>query len=367
MLKNRKQIFGLAILLILIVWLGVYLYQHSEDFKQLSLVSPKLIFALIIIFLINYLITGIMTIELLRPLHIRLGIKEAFSISLMTGFYNLITPFRGGIAARALYLNKKHSFSYSDFMAALSANYILVFLVASIIGIITSIIIFFERDIFNPIIFGVFIGVALPLTAIVFSSREIPYTKYRIFNFIIKTANGWQVIKRNKRVIVTNVLLSIIQITIGAYAGMLQFGVFGVSLSYIEGLFLASLGTLSLIISITPAGLGIGEAVTVFSALTLGITPVQSLSAAILGRGISILVLFTLGPISTYILYRAKPYHHRDDTRNLGTTYGLKDDIKKTYQKTKELKETLKEYKMVYPVKLIKKRVKKGKYGKKYY
>ena len=85
MIKNKKQIFGIAILVFLIGWLVFYLYYHIEDFKQLSLVSPQLIFVLISIFLINYLITGIMTIEILRPLHIRLGIKEAFSIEFCGG------------------------------------------------------------------------------------------------------------------------------------------------------------------------------------------------------------------------------------------------------------------------------------------
>ena len=366
MIKHKKQIFGLAVLIILIIWLVIYLYNHVEDFKQLSLVSPKLIFVLIVIFLINYLITGIMTIELLRPLNIRLGIKEAFSISIMTGFYNLITPFRGGIAARALYLNKKHSFSYTDFMAALSANYVLVFLVASIIGLISSLILFLETQTFNLIILLAFIGTAIPLTAIVLSSREIPYTNYKMINFVIRIANGWHIIRRNKRVIIINVLLTIVQITLGAYSSILLFKVFGVSLSFIQGLFLASIGTLSLIISITPAGLGIGEAVTVFSALTLGITPIQSLSAALLGRGLSILVLFILGPISTYFLLRAKPYVYRDNTKNLESSYEIKSDLKKVYEKTRALKNNLQEYKRVYPARRIKRKLKKGKYGKEY-
>ena len=92
----------------------------------------------------------------------------------------------------------------------------------------------------------------------------------------------------------------------------LQFRVFGFDIDFIKCLFLASLGSLSILISITPAGLGINEAVIVFSALTIGITPAQSLLVALLGRVISFLVLFILGPIFSALLIK----HHPNSNQN---------------------------------------------------
>ena len=52
----------------------------------------------------------------------------------------------------------------------------------------------------------------------------------------------------------------------------LQFKVFGINIPVISALFITSITSLSILISITPANLGIQELITVFSALTLGIT-----------------------------------------------------------------------------------------------
>ena len=83
--------------------------------------------------------------------------------------------------------------------------------------------------------------------------------------------------------------------------------VFGIEINYLSALFLASMGSLGILVALTPAGLGVSEAIIVFSALTIGISPIQSLSVAILGRAISFLVLFILGPIFSIILLRNKP------------------------------------------------------------
>ena len=53
-----------------------------------------------------------------------------------------------------------------------------------------------------------------------------------------------------------------------------------------------------------PALFKILEAIVVFSALTIGITPVESLSTVLLGRAIQMFVLFILGPIFSYILIK---------------------------------------------------------------
>jgi uncharacterized protein (TIRG00374 family) len=67
---------------------------------------------------------------------------------------------------------------------------------------------------------------------------------------------------------------------------------------------LTAIGVLGILVAITPAGLGIQEAITVFSALTIGIGATEALSAALLGRAISLVVLFILGPIFSHYLLR---------------------------------------------------------------
>ena len=144
------------------------------------------------------------------------------------------------------------------------------------------------------------------MLGIIFFSPSLNETKYSLINRVIRVVNGWNLIKKNKKTIFLVTLLSLSQLLLSALMLYLQFKVFGIQISYTSSLFLASLGSLAIIIAITPAGLGIQEAITVFSALTLGISPAESLAAVLIGRVISMLVLFILGPIFSVILIKKK-------------------------------------------------------------
>ena len=125
-------------------------------------------------------------------------------------------------------------------------------------------------------------------------------------NKISRIMNGWHLIKNNKKIIFSIIIFSLLQLLISSYMLYLQFKVFGIDIPFISAVFITSITSLSILISITPANLGIQEAITVFSALTLGISPAQSLSAALLGRVIQMIVLFVLGPIFSYVLFKRK-------------------------------------------------------------
>jgi len=307
MTTKTKKLLGIGILLIIVALFIYYIIEHILDFKQLSLVNPIYLFVLIALFIFTYYLISIITKNLLYPLGVKLKGFEAFALSVITGFYHLITPFRGGTVVRAVYLKKKHAFSYTDFLASLAGMYVITFLIASFIGLISTLFINYFYGSFSWIIFFVFLAVFLPLLIIVALSPKLGLTKNNFINRFIKVINGWHLIKNNKRVIIVITLVSLIQLIIGAFMLYLQFRVFGFDIDFIKCLFLASLGSLSLLIAITPAGLGINEAVIVFSALTIGITPAQSLSVALLGRAIQMLILFTLGPIFSALLIKYNP------------------------------------------------------------
>ena len=102
-------------------------------------------------------------------------------------------------------------------------------------------------------------------------------------------------------------ITSILALIINAFTFIIAFDIFGFEISFIEALFLGAILNFGLLISITPAGFGITESLTIFSALTIGITPVQSLSVAVIRRITRMLILFILGPIFSYLLIKRKP------------------------------------------------------------
>jgi len=299
-----KPIVSAVVLVALIFWFGYYFHSHIEDFSQLSVVNPWMIAVLIVLFVIPYFLVSVINKELLKILGIYLGYFESFALSIVTGLYNLLTPFRGGMAVRAVYLKKKYNFAYVHFLATLSAVYVLIFLVGSFLGIISTLWIYSVSGIFSWILFLIFGVVFIAMLGIIFISPKFKERKNKWLNRFVNVINGWHLIKKNGRVIVVTTIITLIQVLISSLMLWLQFRVFGVEVSFVSALFLSAIGSLGLIIALTPGNLGVHEAIIVFGAATIGITPTDSLSAALLGRAISLVVLFILGPILSYALFK---------------------------------------------------------------
>jgi uncharacterized protein (TIRG00374 family) len=304
MKQATNKILATTILVLFIVWSGVYAYQHRGDFSDIKLANPGFAAILLCLFIIIYYSIGIVNNELQKAFSIRMSMSESFALSIVTGFYNMITPFRGGMAVRALYLKRKYNFTYVNFMASLSAVYVLTFLVASFLGIISTLCIYFEKGIFSWIVFVVFDAVFLLMLGMVCLSPKINNKDNKWLNKLVDVINGWHLIRNNKRLIIVTCLITAFQVFLGALMFLLQFRVFGIKVSFASAVFLSAISNLSILIGITPGNLGVQEAVTVFSAATIGISATQSLSAALLGRAVSLVVFFTLGPIFSYMLMR---------------------------------------------------------------
>jgi len=302
-----KRIISITLLIVILGLFIFYISKHISDFKQIRLINPLWLIPLIILFLLNYFFIGVQTKVLLEPLGVKLKNLEVYMLSIVTGFYNIITPAHGGMAVRAVYLKKKHNFSYINFISSLAGMYVITFFIGSLFGLISLFSIYKVYGFFNWIIFFVFLGLFIPLILIMIFSPEFKESKHKFLNNFIKVANGWSIIRKNKKVVWSCLFFTLIMLIILTTIQILSYHIFGINLSFIQGLFLATIGGIAILIQITPGNLGVSEAVAVFSALIIGITPAQSLSVAILGRVVQMLVMFTLGPIFSYILLKHKP------------------------------------------------------------
>ncbi|MDP1728798.1 MAG: lysylphosphatidylglycerol synthase transmembrane domain-containing protein [archaeon] len=302
-----KKLLSYSLLAIILLLFIRYIYGHLADFKQIALVNPLWLIPLIALFLMNYYLIGIQTNILIEPLGVKLRKMETFMLSIITGFYNLITPAKGGMLVRAAYLKKKHKFTYTNFLASLAGMYVLTFFIASLFGLLSLFFIHQTTESFNWIILSVFLGVFFPLLFIILFSPNFPETKNKFINKFIKVANGWNLIRKNKKVVSICIFVTLITLLIGAFSIIISYHIFGINISFVSALFLACIGSLSLLVQLTPGNLGVGEAIAVFSALVIGITPAQSLPVAILGRIVQMIVLFILGPIFSYKLLKHQP------------------------------------------------------------
>ncbi len=313
MTKWRK-IASISLLTLSVLGIVYYIYTHLEDFSRLSLVKPSNIGIMVLLVVLTSTCMGLQLKYLLKPFGVILRPMEWFGLSEITSFYNIITPFKGGAIARAAYLKLKHNFPYTQFLSTLSGGLVIMFFIQSFIGITSMLFLYLTDRIFNVYVFIIFLAFFLPLLIIIMVSPKLPEHRNRLINNIVQIINGWHQIRSHRREIVIIILASLVQLCLNAFGTIITFAIIGVHLTFIKALFMASLAALSIVVSITPSGFGIGETVSVFSGLAIGITPAHSLTASIIGRVIYTSVILVLGPVFSYFLLREKESGKRTGT-----------------------------------------------------
>jgi len=301
----KKKIIQLTILVITLALMFYYIVNNFPTFKQNILtINPLYFIPIFLLFFIGTVLTGLITKYLLEAFKIKLRAKEWFGLAITTNLYNMLTPFRGGLMAKAAYLKRKHKFSYTNFVSALSGIYLINFLVASFLGLISVYLIYTKKQIFSLPIFIGLLGVFLVTLAIILFAPKFKENKYKILNLFVRVINGWNEVKTNKKTILKTGIVMFIQLFFSSLTTLLVYYTIGIKLGFYEALFITSIGLIVSFFSITPSGLGITEAVAVFSALIINIEPTQSLTVAIIQRIVNTVYTFIIGPIFVYKLLK---------------------------------------------------------------
>jgi len=302
-----KRITSLLLIIIISTFFASYIYSHLSEFKQIALADPEKITLLILITLIAAILNGLIIKYLAEPFSIKLDFKEWFGLATITTFYNTIMPMRSGLFTKAAYLKKKHAFSFTNFIAMMAGIYVINLFVSGIIGFLSLVIIYVKYKIFNLPIALLFLGILLVTSMIVIFSPKLPETNREFLNKFIRVINGWHLIKNNTKVITISATVALLQIIINAFATLLSFRMIFFEIDFVRAVFITSIGTLSVLIGITPASLGITEGLAILTGWVLGITTAKSLAAALIRRLASTAIIFILGPIFSYILLKHKP------------------------------------------------------------
>lgn len=286
---------------------GYYIYSNISDFKQISFANPEQLLVLLLAALMTAVLNGLIIKYLSEPFLITLHFKEWFGLATITTFYNTIMPFKSGLFAKAAYLKKKHSFSFTNFMAMMAGVYVINFFVVGIFGLFSLAVIYFKHHIFNLLATLLFAAIVSATGAILIFSPKLAEVNKEYLNKIIRVINGWHLIKNNRRILVVSAAVAVVQMAISSYAAIVSFRVIHLDIDLPGAIFIMSTAALSVIVGVTPANLGITEGLAIITGWVLGISTAQSLTAALIRRMATTLISFILGPIFSYLLLKHKP------------------------------------------------------------
>lgn len=235
---------------------------------------------------------------------------EWLGLAIVTTMGNYLTPLSGGLLFRATYLKHQHSFSFTKFATFLSANYLINFWVIGVMGVLTIFLINPVET--NRLVLLFFLLVVFIISAIFF----LPFSKMpghsRFIKIINTSIDGWLYIKQDRNLLIRLIFYTLINILLNASSFWIASNALGFTISAFSSVMISLIAAFSIVIKLTPANLGIHEAIIGFTSPLVGIGVGEGLMTALVLRGAGMIILFFLGPIFSYILAKKLSNFYKD-------------------------------------------------------
>ncbi|MDQ3075862.1 MAG: flippase-like domain-containing protein [bacterium] len=294
-----KKRLSTIVFIIFIIIFAIYFFVSFEQFKILLNVNLWLLSIIVIANLTNIASNGLFIKIILKPYNKIIPILESIFISLISSVGNFFAPVGGGLGLRAVYLKKKFNLTYSDFISTLYGNYIIVFLVNSFVALVALYLLrekpngaYYLLLVLFSGIFGVCLILSLVKVPVATINKKLKKKPNKIVFILLEILKGWNRIVENKKLLLQLILLSTFNLSVTIFISWLEIKALHLSISLPSLLLFSVLGSLSLFVNITPANLGVKEAIFIFSGSVIGFSTSEILSIALVDRGILFLVLF---------------------------------------------------------------------------
>ncbi len=295
---TRTNWFRLTATLAVVGLFLAYFFTHTRQFKPLTNINVWFLFAIAVGDVAIIVSNGLLTKLILRSFDKLIALKEASYIALVTSVGNFFAPVGAGLAYRAFYLKRKHNIPYGDYISILTSNYVLVFLVNSFFGILGMLFIDDRSDSHYQLLLTGFLGLFVLAIALLFikapkaRKQNDKGALFYLSKATSKIAQGWTNM-RSRRGLFTQLLgVSTINFLITCLITWTIINSLHLTTSTPAILVFSVLSALSLFINITPANLGIKEAVYLFSAKILGFSFSQIILIALVDRAILFIIMF---------------------------------------------------------------------------
>lgn len=293
-----KRARRLITLIVLAVFFGYFLL-NIDKFRPLIHVNAYLLIAVALADLASIAANGLFMRIILRPFGKFIALIESVYVALISSVGNFFAPAGSGFGFRAVYLKKRHGLAYADYTVTLYGNYIIVFLVNAFAALAALYLLrhrhtseYFVLLVVFASVFGGSLLLSLLKVPPALVEKVLRGQRLNIFaKTLFNILDGWNRIISNKRLMTRLIALTTFNFLLSLLVARLEITALHLSISFPALLLFSVLGSLSLFISITPANLGVKEAIYLFSSSVIGFSTSQILSIALVDRGVLFLVL----------------------------------------------------------------------------
>jgi len=303
----RRTVWLGSRLVIMVVTLGMvcaYAWAHRSGVSPLAEVRlPILVIALILDALI-YVWIALWIQGLVWPFNVRIGVYEAWLLSMATRFGNLFLPFRGGAGVRAVYLKRVHGLSYTHFLAGLAGTLVGTLLVSTVISLGGLIWLAAAGAPGMATSIGVLAWMAALLILLTVRPPRLRDPRRGLTRAVSRVLTGWRTISRNRRAITVLLLMNVAHVlTLSAiYALLLED--FDVHISWSILLVIVALGNVNAAFVITPGNVGVYEGLMAVIGRMVGVAPVTILGVVLIWRALDTALVLMAGWVCGSLLTR---------------------------------------------------------------
>ncbi len=237
----------------------------------------------------------------LQAFQVELPAREWLSLTVATSLLNYVTPLRGGMVVRAVYLKAHYRFGYVDFLSTLSAMYLMYVFIYALLGLTGAALLGRQGAGGDPVVFAVLAAAATAAALLMFARVRLP--RWRVFPFrqLARILDGWTLLRQQRAAFLKLMLTTLVFALLSVLEVELAASAVGVELSWPGVLLYSSGQNLAVLASLTPVALGIAEVVSIYLGTTLGYDTSQALM---------IQALLRVVPLALLLLVALPAFHH---------------------------------------------------------
>lgn len=298
----------IIISILVVAGLCAFVWMHRKDMRVFYDVSVALLVPIALAQAASIVLNGTFLRILLNSLGVFLHFSEFVALSAVSSFSNILFPFGGGFGVKVIYLRVLYALEFARFAGLASGLYIIIFCANSVAGLLLL-----AGKWHTP--FGmtvcIFLGGVAVLTGATILLLLWDYCRERL-RFLGPTVgqmfDGLSTITGTRGALAKSFAVAFGNILVFGLATYLEFAALGgtsatgAAVSLKDSFLLSVVSSFSLLVSITPAGLGVRESISIIVGNCMGISEGQVLAVCLLDRAINFIVLAAMGGVSYYVL-----------------------------------------------------------------
>lgn len=298
--KQLKKIVSAIITLVLLAWMGWLLYTNQEMFASLKHMKYSDILIIILLQPINVGLVALTNKLVIDHIGQNISFSDSFLLQYANNFLNKLVA-EGGSVYRGGYLKTQYALPLSKYISSIAGVYIIGLLTNAVMGVFLLLIIYVTEKVFNIYVVVVFLVIMVGTLILIVIEPRLNESNW-VFRKINQVLEGWNTIKSNKKLLFHVFILSALGAFTSAVSTFIAYRGLAEEIQFVNSLLYSSISTMANFVNLTPGGLGVNEAVLVFSSEVIGISSGAVLLGALVLRALTLITSFVLGGISYLIL-----------------------------------------------------------------